>query len=218
MRLLVVDGDTDGCARVAKALERDDHLVICAHSAQEADEVLAQGQVDMIVLDPGLPGEEGLSWCRRLREQGHQGFILMVSAHGQVPDRLRMFDAGADDVLARPFVEEELRLRVRALGRRRGAASLTVLRHDDTEIALTARRASRAGAKVSLTACEWRVLDQLSGARGRLVPRAQILQDIWGKTDLYAGRSLEVIVMRIRRKLGTEWVRTVRNEGYGLGV
>jgi DNA-binding response OmpR family regulator len=143
--------------------------------------------------------------------------VLMLTAHCDVPERVRSLDAGADDFLAKPFAVAELRARVRALGRRRDKRFATpriVLR--DASLDFAARRAQRQGKPVLLTAREWTILEALAEQVGHVVPRATLLHEGWGAVSSAAGASLEVLIGRIRRKLGEQIIETVRGTGYRL--
>lgn len=218
MRILLIDDSHELRELVSRALSRDDHHVVAVSDVSSADAQLVAGRFDLIVLDLALPDGWGVDWCQRVRHEGLDALVLVLTAHGEVARRLESFDAGADDFLTKPFALAELRARVRALGRRRGAARPTVLRHLDTEVDLAARRATRAGAEAPLTAREWLVLESLHAAHGRVVPRAALLREVWGDSSDSSAASLEVLVARIRKKLGPEWIRTLRGEGYALDV
>ena len=217
--MLVVDDSADLRDLVSRALLREDHHVVAVRDAASADATLRQATFDLIILDLDLPDGWGTAWCHQARRAGLDALILVLTAHSEVAQRLEVFEAGADDFLAKPFAVAELRARIRALGRRRGVvASATVLRHEDSEVDLAARRAHRSGIEAPLTAREWGVLECLWVARGKVLPRAAILGQVWGEVSEASAGSLEVLVGRIRRKLGPEWIRTVRGEGYALGV
>lgn len=218
MRILVIDDSRDLQELVGRALREEGHAVLVAGDTASADRTLAESPVDLVVLDLGLPDGWGLDWCRRVRGEGLEALVLVLTAHADVKERIAGFDAGADDFLAKPFAVAELRGRVRALGRRRAAPGATVLVLDDVRVDLAARRATRAGAECPVTAREWELLECLVRSRGRVVPRAQLLDEVWGDPSEAAARSLDVLVGRIRRKLGPQWVRTARGDGYALGV
>jgi two-component system OmpR family response regulator len=133
-----------------------------------------------------------------------------------VPQRVAGLDAGADDFLPKPFAVAELRARVRALGRRGPVERKPTVRSGEVELELSTRRATRAGEEVPVTAREWAVLELLAARSGRVVPRSEILDCLWGDITDSANQSLDVIIARIRRKLGPNVVRTVRGEGYAL--
>ncbi len=216
MRVLVVDDHQELRALVAQALERDGHAVRLAGDVEQARQALLDA-VDVIVLDLGLPDGSGLSLCRELRADGVQTPILILTAHDRVAERVEGLDAGADDFLGKPFAIAELRARVRALGRRRERASVVRVQVGDVVLDLGRRVALRAGQAVPVTAREWAILETLAAHGDRVVGRDALLEAIWGEVSSGAASSLEVLVGRIRRKLGEDVVRTLRGEGYGLG-
>jgi two-component system OmpR family response regulator len=220
MRLLVVDDDVELRDLLVRALERDRHHVTAVPNVDQARRALEPGDTDLVVLDLALPDGTGIALCRELRSGGSEIPILMLTAHSEVGRRVRALDAGADDFLAKPFAVAELRARVRALGRRSGAAEGTTrlprLVHDDAVIDCAARRATRSGKLVTLTAREWAIMEALANQPRRVVSRATLLAEGWGDSGRAAGASLEVLIGRIRRKLGDDLIRTVRGEGYVL--
>lgn len=216
MRILVVDDSTELRDLLTQALTRDGHVVLAAQDLASADTALADHGCDLVVLDLALPDGWGAAWCARLRAAGDGPMVLVLSAHHEVARRLESFDAGADDFLAKPFAVAELRARVRALGRRRAASAPQVLRRGDVVLDFTARRATFGVEPRALTAREWSVLERLALEPGRVVSRATLLDEIWGDDDEAHGASLEVIIVRIRKKLGGAIVRTVRGGGYVL--
>lgn len=218
MRVLVIEDQLEVSDLVRRALERDGHLVSTAASAAEADECLAEHPIDVVVLDLGLPDESGLTWCRRVRSEGAQWPILVLTAQSAVHVRVEGLDAGADDFLAKPFAVAELRARVRALGRRGPVRAPSEVTFGTVRLEFATRRAELSGREVPLTQREWKIVELLSSRNGRVVPRAEILDAIWGDDTDANAASLEVIVGRIRRKLGMDLVRTVRGEGYAVGV
>lgn len=216
MRVLVVDDHQELRALVAQALERDGHVVRQAGDVEQARQALLES-VDVIVLDIGLPDGSGLSLCRELRADGVQTPILILTAHNRVAERVEGLDAGADDFLGKPFAIAELRARVRAIGRRRERASTVLVQVGDVVLDFGRREALRAGRAVSVTAREWAILEALAAHGDRVVGRDALLESVWGEVSSGAASSLEVLVGRIRRKLGEDVVRTLRGEGYGLG-
>jgi DNA-binding response OmpR family regulator len=216
MRVLVVDDHPELRSLVAQTLERDGHVVRQAADVESARRALLE-EVDVIVLDLGLPDGSGLTLCRELRADGVQTPILILTAHNRVSERVEGLDAGADDFLGKPFAIAELRARVRALGRRRERTTLMRLQLGDVVLDFGGRRAQRAGQDVAVTAKEWAILETLASHGDRLVSREALLEAVWGDATGGAASSLEVLVGRIRRKLGDDIVRTLRGAGYGLG-
>lgn len=218
MRVLAVDDHAEVLDLVVRALERDGHRVHAARDVAGARDALRAEPVDVVVLDLALPDGTGVDLCRELRREGSRVPILLLTAHGEVAQRVRGLDAGADDFLAKPFAVAELRARVRALGRRGPLDRSTLLALADVEIDLAARLARRHGVEVPITAREWAVIELLAARQGRVVTRTQILDEVWGDAGEAASASLDVIIGRIRRKLGSATVRTVRGEGYAIGA
>jgi two-component system, OmpR family, response regulator len=215
MRVLVVDDDADVRAVLARALERDGHAVATAGSLAEARQALAAG-IELLVLDLGLPDGSGLELCRELRVSENTLPILILTARTQVELRVEGLDAGADDYLAKPFALAELRARVRALGRRGPVSRSFFHQHADVTLDFAGRCATRGDRQVPVTAREWAILELLANRTGRITTRSDLLEIVWGDTSESAGNSLEVLVARLRKKFGAEFIKTLRGEGYSL--
>ncbi len=213
---MIVDDHPELLDLVSRALTRDDHVVRAVATLADARAALLEHRPDMLVLDLSLPDGEGVSLCRELRRVGERLPILMLTARGEVRHRVAGLDAGADDFLAKPFAMAELRARVRALGRRGSATHSTLLRVGDVELDFGSHRALRAGQQVPFTPREWSILELLVTRGGRVVSRAVILESVWGENSEANSESLDVIMARIRRKLGSPLLRTVRGVGYAL--
>lgn len=214
MRVLVVEDHKEVVEVVGRALAKDDHRVLAATSLDEADAFLATGTFDAIVLDLGLPDGNGLAWCKRARGNGLATPILVLTAQSAVATRVAGLDSGADDFLAKPFAIAELRARVRALGRRAPIHAMRSFTRGDVHLDFAARKALVAGQEVPLTAREWKIVDMLTSRAGRVVQRSEILEAVWGDRAESSEASLEVLVGRIRKKLRSAFIRTVRGEGY----
>jgi two-component system OmpR family response regulator len=217
VRILVVDDHDEVRSLLRRALARDGHVVRTAANLEAARAALAGRDVDLVVLDVGLPDGPGLDLCRELRAVGHRVPVLVLTAQAQISRRIEGFEAGADDFVAKPFAVAELRARVHALGRRGPLPRRTLVQVADAELDVAARRAKIAGREVPVTAREWSILDLLVTRGGRLVARDEILDVVWGDASASASASLDVMIGRIRRKLGEAVIRTVRGEGYALG-
>lgn len=212
MRVLVVEDHEDVSELVERSLTRDGHRVTRVRSIADADAHLAEESADVIVLDLGLPDGSGLDWCRRVRAEGVRDPILVLTAQSSVPSRVAGLDAGADDFLPKPFAVAELRARIRALGRRGPLERRNELTRGSVHLDFAARRAKVDGKEVPLTAREWSIVELLEARAGRVVPRDDILDSVGGEAA-----SLEVLVGRIRKKLGADFIRTVRGQGYAVG-
>jgi DNA-binding response OmpR family regulator len=214
MKLLFVDDNPELLDLVARAFATEGNHVLTATSVAGALDVVAVEAPDVLVLDVQLPDGTGVALCRALRERGVRTPILLLTAFGEVARRVEGLDAGADDFLAKPFAMAELRARVRALARRGPMVRPASSRLGDVEVDVSARRARRGDVEIPVTAREWSVLELLLDRRGRVVSREHILEAVWGEVSEGASASLDVIVGRVRRKLGPDVVRTVRGEGY----
>ncbi len=215
MRVLVIDDEADVRSVVARALRADGHAVATADDLASARARAADG-TELIVLDLRLPDGFGLELCRELRAEGSTTPILLLTALTQVALRVEGLDAGADDFLAKPFAVAELRARVRALGRRGALPRGVTFRHGEVVLDLAGRHAMRANAEVAVTAREWAILEMLARRAGRVVSRSDLLDGVWGDAGETASSSLEVLIGRLRRKLGADLIRTLRGEGYSL--
>lgn len=215
MRVLVVDDEEDVRSVVARALKADGFAVVTASDLGSARECVAAG-TDLIVLDLRLPDGFGLDLCRELRTEGATVPILLLTALSQVALRVEGLDAGADDFLAKPFAVAELRARVRALGRRGALPRGVIYVHGDVKLDFAGRSAQRDGKDVAITSKEWAILELLTHRAGRVVSRIDLLDGVWGEASESANGSLEVLIARLRRKLGANVIRTLRGEGYAL--
>jgi DNA-binding response OmpR family regulator len=215
MRVLVVDDEEDVRSVVARALKADGHAVTTAADLASARVRLGEA-ADLIVLDLRLPDGFGLELCRALRSEGSTVPILLLTALSNVALRVEGLDSGADDFLAKPFAVAELRARVRALGRRGSLPRGLTYAHDDVSLDFAGRHARRAGREVAVTAKEWAILNMLAQRAGRVISRADLLEGVWGSASATASSSLEVLIGRLRRKLGSDLIRTLRGEGYSL--
>lgn len=215
MRVLVVDDEADVRSVVARALKADDHVVVTASDLATARLALGKG-VELVVLDLRLPDGFGLDLCREVRKSDSLIPILLLTALSQVALRVEGLDAGADDFLAKPFAVAELRARVRALGRRGSLLRGVVYEHDGVVLDFARRAARRSDKQVAVTAKEWAILEVLAQRTGKIVSRTDLLQAVWGEAGESASGSLEVLIARLRRKLGTGLIRTLRGEGYAL--
>ncbi len=215
VRVLVVDDDIELLELVERSLRRDGHVSTLASSIEAAHEALEE-LYEIVILDIGLPDGSGVELCQNLRDLGRSEPILLLTAQSAISQRVAGLNAGADDYLVKPFAVAELRARVRALGRRRSMMPAMRHRFREVQLDLSARRAWRGGIEVRLTPREWAILEALVSAKGHVVHRDRLLEEIWGKVTESAGTSLEVLVGRIRRKLGSSLVRTIREQGYAI--
>ncbi|MDV3516314.1 response regulator transcription factor [Stenotrophomonas sp. C1657] len=225
--IVVVDDDLSIREAIADCLRAHGYHVRVAAHAAALDELLAQQGTDLIVLDWMMPGEDGLSVCRRLQSRGTP--ILMLSAMASTPDRVIGLEVGADDYLAKPFDPRELLARVRALLRRAqkqaDSAQAAVLRFDGWQLQLEHHRLlTPAGSEVTLTTGEFALLRALAERAGRVLSREQLMLFTRGDASESFDRAVDLGISRLRRKLaqaapgGEALVQTLRGEGYRFSI
>jgi DNA-binding response OmpR family regulator len=217
VRILVVDDHAETRQLLVRSFEQAAHAVEPVGSCAAALSALERQHFDLIVLDVMLPDGSGVTLCRELRALPVTTPVLLLTARGQVRDRVEGLDAGADDYLAKPFALSELMARARALGRRGPALREARVRAGDITVDLSARRVWRSEAPVALTAREFAIVEVLALRRGAVVSRDDLVESVWGEVTDSALASLEVLMVRIRRKLGpASAIHTVRGMGYTL--
>lgn len=217
MQILVVDDHGDTRELVAKHLVRSRYAVATAGCCADAEELLARREFDVVILDVMLPDGSGTELCARLRRKGAKVPILLLTARGDVRDRVAGLEAGADDYLVKPFALAELVARVRALGRRGPILREQRLSFGAVTVDLERREVCVSGQPIPLTAREVSIVQVIASRRG-VVSREFLLDCVWGDSGESAQNSLDVLVGRIRRKLGEHGsvLRTVRGLGYSL--
>jgi DNA-binding response OmpR family regulator len=218
MRVLVVEDEKKTASFIRKALQAESFAVDVCHNGDDAWAAARATPFDAIVLDIMLPGRDGLSLLRQLRERQNATPVLLLSARGEVNERVEGLNAGADDYLPKPFVIAELIARVRALGRRGSETKSPVLRVADLTLDTVTREARRGGNAIELTTREYRLLEFLMRSAGRICGRMAILEKVWDY-DFDPGSNLvDVNVMRLREKIDADFkpklLHTVRGIGY----
>jgi DNA-binding response OmpR family regulator len=220
MRVLVVEDERKTASFIKKALQAEGFAVDVCHDGEEAMGVVRSVAFDAIVLDIMLPGRDGLSLLKVLRQRGCPTPVMLLSARGEVDERVEGLDAGADDYLPKPFVVAELAARVRALVRRGSDTRAPVLRVANLELDTITRQARRGEAIISLTTIEFRLLEYLMRSPGRVCSRMTLLEKVWDY-DFDPGTNLvDVNIMRLREKVDEGFeprlVHTIRGVGYVL--
>ena len=229
MKILVVEDEIKLADYLAKGLAEEGFVVDVAHNGVDGLHLASELDYDLIVLDGMLPGIDGLAVLAALR-QTKQTPVLMLTARGQVEDRVRGLQEGADDYLVKPFAFSELVARLHVLLRRsngasgtsapQAAAEATTLRLEDLELDLIRRRATRAGQRLELTAKEFSLLSLLLRRQGEVLSRTELASQVWDMNFDSETNVVEVAVRRLRVKLdlpfGRTLLYTVRGMGYVL--
>jgi len=220
MRILVIEDDVKTASFIRKALRGEGFAVDVCDNGEDGLHLAETTPYDALVLDIMLPGRDGLSVLRHLRDRRSAVPVLLLSARGEVSERVDGLNAGADDYLPKPFALAELVARVRAMGRRSGESRATVLQVADLSLDTLTRAARRATTVIELTAREYRLLEFLMRSAGRVCGRMSILEKVWDY-DFDPGTNLvDVYVRRLREKIDAGFdvklIHTVRGVGYTL--
>jgi DNA-binding response OmpR family regulator len=220
VRILVVEDQREIAEGLRAMLERRKYAVDVASDGQSGYDMLLRGTYDAAVVDVVLPGRDGFALCRDARAEGVATPVLFLTARDAVEDRVRGLDAGADDYLVKPFVEDELAARLRALLRRSALPIHATLEVGDLVVDRGARAVRFAGREVPLGATEFRLLEYLATNAGIAVTRAQILERVWGDDFDGSSNVVDVYVSAVRKKLAAVGARdriaTVWGVGYSL--
>ena len=216
MRLLVVEDEPLLAAQLKAALEKSGYVVDVAADGPDAEHLGLNEPYDLVVLDLGLPGRDGLSVLRVWRESGRRMPVLILTARDNWHDKVAGIDAGADDYLTKPFHQEELEARVRALLRRAGGHASADIRCGPLLLDTRQSRVLLDGVALDLTSHEYRVLAYLLMHQDEVVSRSQLVEHIYAQDFDRDSNTIEVFIGRLRRKLGSDRIETVRGLGYRL--
>jgi two-component system copper resistance phosphate regulon response regulator CusR len=222
MRVLLVEDEVEIQGFLQRSLTEAGYQVEAAGDARTAERMTVESTHDVLVVDLGLPDEDGLSLILRLRQLGLRAPVLILSARRSVDDRVRGLEQGGDDYLTKPFALAELLARLRNLVKRNSSSitEATRLRVQDLELDLLRREASRNGEVLNLTPQEFVLLEYLCRNAGRVVTRSMILDEVWGMRIQPDTNVVDVHIYRLRGKVDTDGrrplIRTLRGVGYVL--
>lgn len=216
MRVLLVEDDGDLSSRIASSLRNENFVVDIARNGQDGQHAGLTEAFDVAVLDLGLPKIDGVSVLSAWREAGRTFPVLVLTARDGWPDKVASFKAGADDFLAKPFRVEELVLRLRALVRRANNHASAIVTCGSIVFNAQLGTFEKDGVPLKLTALEWRVLSCLILRKEVIVDRSELMERVYDGDADVESNSIEVIVARLRRKIGAEFIETVRGRGYML--
>jgi DNA-binding response OmpR family regulator len=222
VRVLVVEDDEEIALVLQRSLRMDGYEVRIARDGHGALEDVASFAPDLLVLDLGLPGLDGLEVARRLRDDGHDVPILILTARDALDSRVEGLDLGADDYLVKPFERQELLARMRALLRRRPPRGMAPLRVGDLTLNPDTHEVRRGERPVELTQREFELLEYLMRNERLVISRQRLLDEVWGYDPFSITNTIEVFVSNLRRKLEADGeprlLHTVRGAGYVLRV
>jgi two-component system response regulator QseB len=203
---------------VQRGLKHHGFTVDWVRDGVQAEQALAVEAYDLLLLDLGLPRRQGLDVLRALRSRGADLPVMIITARDAVTDRVSGLDAGADDYVVKPFDLAELAARIRALLRRRGGRAGNLIEHLGVALDPSTHTVTRDGAPVDLSAREFALLHALMEHPSRILSKAQLEERLYGWGEEVESNVVEVYVHSLRRKLGAEFIRTVRGLGYRIGT
>ena len=221
MRMLLVEDERKVSDLVARALRAERYAVDVAADGRTGWELAAAHEYDLIILDLMLPLLSGTELLIRIRRKKRQVPILVLTARDATEQKVKQFEAGADDYLTKPFALAELIIRIKALLRRGPVARLSALRVADLEVDQLTQQVRRAGRRIDLTPKEYALLEYLAANPGRVISRTMIIEHLWDQSFEGLTNIVDVYVRHLRSKVDdpfpTKLIRTIRGVGYGLG-
>ncbi|MEO7600349.1 MAG: response regulator transcription factor [Opitutus sp.] len=219
MRILVVEDEAQLARHIVRALMRHGHVASAAHDGAQGLRLALESAPDLVVLDLNLPTLDGMAVLAGLRSGNSPSRVIILTARGEVENRVRGLNAGADDYLSKPFSLDELVARVEALGRR--AASPTaadLLKVADLQMDVQHRKVMRSGRAVGLSPREFDVLQVLMQEPGRVFSRTELCERVWQRDHQYDTRTVEIFIARLRKKVDSGFsaplIQTLRSVGY----
>jgi len=216
MRALLVEDDAMIAAAVRTALVQDGYTVDAVRDGVSATSALESSRFDIVLLDLGLPRRDGLEVLRTIRRRGDATPVIIVTARDEIRDRIAGLDAGADDYVVKPFDLDELAARMRSVLRRRTGRGDPLLEHNGIRLNPVTHEVTRDGKAVALSAREYAVLEALLQRPGAVLSRAQLEDRLYGWGEEIESNTVEVYIHALRRKLGSDSIRTLRGVGYYL--
>ena len=216
MRILLVEDDPELGDGLTVGLRQEGLAVDWLKDGNSADQALQSESFDLVVLDLGLPKLSGMEVLTRARSRGQTMPVLILTARDATGDKVSGLDAGADDYLVKPINLDELSARIRALARRSAGRSVPLLTHGNITLDPAARTVMLSGQTVELSGREFSLLEVLLENAGRVLSRSHLEQSLYGWRDELDSNALEVHIHHLRKKLGSELIRTLRGVGYTI--
>ncbi|CUH67446.1 Transcriptional regulatory protein QseB [Thalassovita gelatinovora] len=218
MRILLIEDDAVLGAAVRDQIAGDGQSVDWVQRLDSAHDAMAGAAYDLVLLDLMLPDGRGIAFLKALRTRGDVTPVIILTALDQISDRIEGLNAGADDYLVKPFDLAELSARIGSVARRYTGNPNPIITHGTLDIDLAARRITRDGKPVSLTAREWALFEAFLARPGQLLSKAQLEDKLYAFGAEIESNTIEVHVSRLRKKLGTGIIETERGMGYRLGA
>lgn len=214
MRVLLVEDDVMIAQGLETALRQIGAAVDWIRDGEHAAAALRGTAFDVVLLDLGLPNRDGINILRELRQRGAATPVIILTARDEIRNRVEGLDAGADDYVVKPFDLDELTARMRSVLRRAAGRSDPIIQHGDLRLDPASHSVAYKGAPVNLSAHEYAVLEALLQRPGAVLSRAQLEDRLYGWDEPIGSNAVEVYIHGLRRKLGSEVIRTLRGVGY----
>lgn len=217
MRLLLVEDDKLLGEGIYTGLCQEGYAVDWVRDGEAAEAACLSEEYDCMVLDIGLPRQNGLQVLEHVRARGKDTPVLMLTARDTIADRVTGLDHGADDYMVKPFDLEELHARLRAMLRRRAGRTSPLLIYGDIELDPVAHCVKKAGERVELSPKGFSILQTLLENKGRVMSRTRLEESLYSWKDEIESNAVEVHIHHLRKKLGSDLIRTIRGVGYSIG-
>lgn len=217
MKILLVEDNHDIRETLKENLESELFTVDCVNNGEDGSYMARTNYYDLIVMDYMMPRKNGLQVCKEIREAQKNAPIIMISVCDKIPEKVALFEAGADDFLQKPFSFTELLARIRAITRRPQTFNSSTLKIDDIDLDITKQSVTRKGRRVYLTRKEFMLLECFARNRGRVVSRGYINESVWENDTNPFSNTIEAHIRNLRKKLDggkAKLIRTVPGRGY----
>ncbi|AQZ52854.1 MAG: DNA-binding response regulator [Martelella sp.] len=216
MRILLIEDDENLNRQLAQMLRDSDYVVDCAYDGEEGHFLGETEPYDAVILDIGLPQMDGVTVLDKWRQAGRNMPVLILTARDRWSDKVAGIDAGADDYVTKPFHIEEVMARIRALIRRAAGHAAATITCGPIELDVKASKATLDGEILRLTSHEYRLLSYLMHHQGEVVSRTELTEHLYDQDFDRDSNTIEVFVGRLRKKIGADWIETVRGLGYRM--
>lgn len=222
MKILIVEDDHLIANSIKRGLEQEKYVVDVAYDGNEGYDLAGSGEYDVIILDLMLPGMDGITICKKLRKDKIKSGILMLTARGQLEDKVMGLDNGADDYLSKPFAFEELLARIKAIARRPATPLKNILRVGDLSLDTNTFEVKRSDKKIRLSAKEYALLECLMRHPGQVLNKEQLIERVWSYESNILPNTVEVYIRNLRQKIDeghrVKLIKTRRGFGYKIEV
>lgn len=222
MKILLVEDEHKIASSIKQGLEQEHYIVDVAYDGSTGFDLASSEEYDLLILDRLLPGMDGLSLCGELRKSGDHTPIILLTAKGQLGDRVEGLNSGADDYLSKPFAFEELLARIKALSRRPRDMAKSMLKVSDLTLNTDTYEVKRKGKKISLSVKEFALLEYFMRHPGKTLTKTQIISHVWSYDANILPNTVEVFIGYLRQKIDKPFpknplLHTIRGFGYQLG-